>query len=68
MIYRDKIAQNLNADEAAVMGAALFGAAKSSQFRTKDIRLTGLIPYDIEHAYDIVGMSRLVSFIHRSMS
>ena len=49
--HRDKIAQNLNADEAAVMGAALYGAARSSQFRTKDIRLTGLTPYSVEMSY-----------------
>lgn len=51
LVGEDKIAQNLNADEAAVMGAALFGAGLSKQFRTKEIRLTGLSPYAMQVAY-----------------
>lgn len=52
LVGEDKIAQNLNADEAAVMGAALYGAGLSKQFRTKEIRLTGLSPYGVQMAYD----------------
>lgn len=35
----DKIAQNVNADEAAVLGAAYYGAALSRQFKMKSIEL-----------------------------
>lgn len=52
LVSEEKIAQNLNADEAAVMGAALYGAGISKQFRTKDIRITGLTPYAIDVAYE----------------
>lgn len=36
----DKIAQNVNADEAAVLGAAYYGAALSRQFKMKPIELS----------------------------
>ena len=36
---RSKLAFNLNADEAAVMGAVLQGASLSAQFKTKEIRV-----------------------------
>lgn len=52
LVPEDKIAQNVNADEAAVMGAALYGAGISKQFRTKDIRLTGLIPYGVDASFE----------------
>lgn len=48
---RNKIAQNVNADEAAVLGAALHGAALSRQFKTKDIRIADIGPYDIQVSY-----------------
>ena len=51
LVGADKITKNLNADEAAVMGAALYGAGLSRQYRTKDIRLTGLNPYAIDVSY-----------------
>jgi hypoxia up-regulated 1 len=51
LVGTDKISKNLNADEAAVMGAALYGAGLSRQYRTKDIRLAGLNPYAIDVAY-----------------
>nr|ODN95058.1 hypoxia up-regulated 1 [Cryptococcus depauperatus CBS 7855] len=35
----DKIAQNVNSDEAAVLGAAFYGAALSKQFRVKPIEI-----------------------------
>ncbi|KAI0772399.1 actin-like ATPase domain-containing protein [Trametes elegans] len=47
----NKIAQNVNADEAAVLGAALHGAGLSRQFKTKDIRITDIGPYDIQVSY-----------------
>ena len=48
---RSRIAQNVNADEAAVLGAGLYGAGLSRQFKTKDIRLTDIAPYDIQVSY-----------------
>jgi hypoxia up-regulated 1 len=51
MLLREKIAVNVNADEAAVLGAALHGASLSHQFRTKDIKITDLLPYDVQVAY-----------------
>ena len=46
-----KIATSVNADEAAVLGAALYGASVSRQFRTKDIKVTDIIPYDVQISY-----------------
>ncbi|KAL5498189.1 LHS1 [Sanghuangporus vaninii] len=46
-----KIATSVNADEAAVLGAALYGASISPQFRTKDIKVTDIVPYDIQISY-----------------
>ncbi|KAN0065611.1 lumenal Hsp70 protein [Thecaphora frezii] len=43
----DKIAQNVNADEAAVMGAAFYGASYNPQFRMKAIRAYDLVPYPV---------------------
>lgn len=43
---------NVNADEAAVLGAALHGASLSRQFRTKDIRVQDIAPYDIQALYE----------------
>lgn len=50
-VGESKIAQNVNADEAAVLGAALHGARLSRQFKTKDIRITDISPYDIQVSY-----------------
>lgn len=41
------IAQNVNADEAAVMGAAFYGASFNQQFRMKDIRAYDINPYAV---------------------
>ncbi|KAH9920858.1 actin-like ATPase domain-containing protein [Epithele typhae] len=46
-----KLAFNVNADEAAVLGAALHGAGLSRQFKTKDIRIADIGPYDIQASY-----------------
>lgn len=43
---------NVNADEAAVLGAALHGASLSRQFRTKQIKLIDVLPYDVQVAYE----------------
>ncbi|GAC99042.1 heat shock protein [Pseudozyma hubeiensis SY62] len=42
-----KLAQNVNADEAAVMGAAFYGASFNPQFRMKEIRAYDLVPYAV---------------------
>ena len=47
-IPEDKLAKNINADEAAVMGAALFGATFQPQLRMKPLRVEDLQPYSIE--------------------
>lgn len=49
--HSDKIALNVNADEAAVLGAALHGASLSRQFKTKDIKLTDILAHDIQASY-----------------
>ncbi|KAI0718454.1 heat shock protein 70 family [Fomitopsis betulina] len=50
-VGESKIALNVNADEAAVLGAALHGASLSKQFKTKDIRVADMNPYDIQASY-----------------
>lgn len=47
----NKIATSVNADEAAVLGAALYGASVSRQFRTKDFKVVDIVPYDIQISY-----------------
>ncbi|KAJ6520608.1 Hsp70 protein-domain-containing protein [Mycena vulgaris] len=47
----EKIALNVNADEAAVLGAALHGASLSRQFKTKDIKVTDINVFDIQASY-----------------
>ncbi|BGP27455.1 lumenal Hsp70 protein [Rhodotorula toruloides] len=50
-VGEEKIAKNVNADEAAVLGAALYGAGITRGFRTKDIRVRDLVPFGIDVAY-----------------
>ncbi|KAI0033499.1 actin-like ATPase domain-containing protein [Vararia minispora EC-137] len=52
VVGEGKIAVNVNADEAAVLGAALHGASLSRQFRTKDIKVIDVLPYDVQVAYE----------------
>lgn len=47
----DKIALNVNADEAAVLGAALHGASLSRQFKTKPIKVSDISVHDIQASY-----------------
>lgn len=42
---------NVNSDEAVVLGAALHGATLSRQFRTKNIKLSDISPYDVQVSY-----------------
>ncbi len=46
-VPEDKIAQNVNADEAAVMGAAFYGASFNPQFRMKAIQARDGNPYPV---------------------
>ncbi|KDE04159.1 hypothetical protein MVLG_05384 [Microbotryum lychnidis-dioicae p1A1 Lamole] len=50
-VGEDKIAKNVNADEAAVLGAALYGAGLTKGFRTKDIRVQDITPFGIDVTY-----------------
>ncbi|KAJ4481128.1 Hsp70 protein-domain-containing protein [Lentinula aciculospora] len=51
LVGEDKIALNVNADEAAVLGAALHGASLSRQFKTKDIKLADILAHDVQASY-----------------
>ncbi|EJU00266.1 actin-like ATPase domain-containing protein [Dacryopinax primogenitus] len=51
VVGKGKIAQNVNADESSVLGAALYGASLSPLFRTKDIKVQDLVPYPIQMSY-----------------
>jgi len=42
---------NVNADEAAVLGAALYGAGLSRQFKTKPIKVSDISVHDIQATY-----------------
>lgn len=47
-VPESKLAQNINADEAAVMGGALFGATFQPQLRMKPLRVEDFQPYTIQ--------------------
>ncbi|KAF8999790.1 Hsp70 protein-domain-containing protein [Cyathus striatus] len=51
LVGNDKISWNVNADEAAVLGAALYGASLSRQFKTKNIKVTDVMPHDVQASY-----------------
>ncbi|OAV98567.1 hypothetical protein PTTG_01803 [Puccinia triticina 1-1 BBBD Race 1] len=53
LVGEDRIAVNVNADEAAVMGAALYGAGISRQFKTKDVRIRNVSPHSISASYNV---------------
>ena len=48
---RDKLAYNVNADESAVLGAALYGASLSRQFKTKNIKISDINVHDVQATY-----------------
>ncbi|KXN72890.1 actin-like ATPase domain-containing protein [Conidiobolus coronatus NRRL 28638] len=62
----DKLSQNLNGDEAMVMGALFHGASISSQFQVKDVRLTDVGIYPIDLAYSENGGKQLKATIYDS--
>lgn len=51
VVGEDKLAYNVNADEAAVLGAALHGASLSRQFKTKNIKVHDVNVYDVQASY-----------------
>lgn len=54
---RTVISQNVNTDEAAVLGAAFYGASLSPQFKTKKIKLQDVAAHDIQISYETEGKS-----------
>jgi len=58
VVGEDKLAKNLNADEAVVMGAALYGAGLTPGFRAKDIRVTDHVAYGVDLTYSLNGELR----------
>ena len=50
-VGEDKIAMNVNADEAAVLGAGLYGASLSRQFKTKSIKVSDISVHDVQASY-----------------
>ncbi|CAH7667674.1 Hsp70 protein-domain-containing protein [Phakopsora pachyrhizi] len=53
LVGESKVAVSVNADEAAVMGSALYGAGISRQFKTKDIRIKNISPHSVSAAYNV---------------
>jgi hypoxia up-regulated 1 len=51
MLLSDKITLNVNVEEAAVLGAALYGTSLSRQFETKPIRVSDISVYGIQVSY-----------------
>ncbi|KAG0332948.1 hypothetical protein BG004_001029 [Podila humilis] len=51
VVGEDKIAKNVNGDEAAVMGAVFRAAGLSRQFKVKEVRLKDISLYPIEVKY-----------------
>ncbi|KAG0057180.1 hypothetical protein BGZ83_001123 [Gryganskiella cystojenkinii] len=51
IVGEDKIAKNVNGDEAAVMGAVFRAASQSRQFKVKEVRLKDVSLFPIEVKY-----------------
>lgn len=49
--FSNKIATNVNADEAAVLGSAFYAASVSKQFRTKDVKVQDIGVHDLSISY-----------------
>ncbi|KZS89329.1 actin-like ATPase domain-containing protein [Sistotremastrum niveocremeum HHB9708] len=50
-VVGNKLATNVNADEAAVLGAAFYGASLSRVFKTKEIKVTDISPLPLQVSY-----------------
>jgi len=68
----DRIAQNVNTDEAAVLGAAYYGASLSRQFKMKNLNVTerSLEEFVLQDPYEVVfatganlGTKQTLSFV-----
>ncbi|KAG7087443.1 hypothetical protein E1B28_013409 [Marasmius oreades] len=57
LVGEDKIAMNVNADEAAVLGAALHGASLSRQFKTKNIQTFDISVHEVQASYQAPAAS-----------
>ncbi|KAB5591682.1 Hsp70 family protein [Ceratobasidium theobromae] len=53
-----KIATNVNADEAAVLGTAFYGASLSRQFKTKPIKVQDAVVRDVYLSYTAEGKGK----------
>ncbi|KAG9101171.1 lumenal Hsp70 protein [Ceratobasidium sp. 392] len=53
-----KIATNVNADEAAVLGTAFYGASLSKQYKTKAIKVTDAVARDVVLSYVAEGKGK----------
>ncbi|KAG8817653.1 lumenal Hsp70 protein, partial [Serendipita sp. 399] len=53
-----KIAQNVNADEAAVLGAAFYGASLSRQFKTKEVKVQDRVLNGLDIAVSYLAESK----------
>ncbi|KAF9115775.1 lumenal Hsp70 protein, partial [Mortierella sp. 14UC] len=51
IVGEEKLAKNVNGDEAAVMGAVFRAASLSRQFKVKEVRLKDISPFPIEVKY-----------------
>lgn len=67
-VSEDKIAQNVNSDEAAVLGAAFYGATQSRQFKTKEFRVIDLTLNGVEVGYNSESGKRIESGLWKSGS
>jgi len=56
-LIRTMISQNVNTDEAAVLGGAFYGATLSRQFKTKKIKLQDISIHDLQVSYETEGKS-----------
>ncbi|KAI9143715.1 Hsp70 protein-domain-containing protein [Paraphysoderma sedebokerense] len=52
LVGEEKIAKNVNGDEAAVLGAGFRAAGISRQFRVRDIRVKDITPFTVSVSYD----------------
>lgn len=62
-VGKSKIAVNVNADEAAVLGAALHGASLSRQFKTKEIKVSDVSVHDVQASYPSEKGSKMISTV-----
>jgi hypoxia up-regulated 1 len=57
LVGEEKMAFNVNADESMVLGAALYGASLSRQFKTKNFKVSDISVYDVQASYAAAATS-----------